>query len=194
MVANWLTLVFLKTIWLILGNHQPINHDPSFLEDAFEKGLLRNDKLTYVPLAATTDLVTPFALSWLGEQGTVFPLATIRLCTVPVEEGDGNSIDIDKLAFCDHVVDSQPKVINPWQAPFTVVSKGVDLLRVSGDNQGPALGNTVFVRFMEVLQAFRSKVAFLVNFCASETDCKDATFDIVRCFLSMIPSRTGTGK
>lgn len=78
----------------------------SCLEDAFEKDLLRDDKLAYVPLAAPTDLITPFALSWLGEQGTVFPLATIRLCSVPVEERDGNSIDINKLAFCDQVIDA----------------------------------------------------------------------------------------
>lgn len=104
------------------------NFNLASLEDAFQKDLLRDDKLTYVPLAATTDLITPFALSRLGEQGTVFPLATIRLCSVPVEEGDGNSIDINKLAFCDQVIDAQPKVIDTWQAPFTIVSKGIDFI------------------------------------------------------------------
>lgn len=161
----------------------PINCDRSCI---FEKGLLRDDKFTYVSLAATTDLVTPLALSWLGEQGTVFPLTTVRLCTVPVEEGDGDSMDINKLALCDHVIDAQPKVIDTWQASFTIVLEGIDFVRVSGDNQGSSLGDAVFVSFVEVLQAFRSKIAFLVNFCASETDCKDVKFDILRYFVSVI--------
>lgn len=105
---------------------------------------------------------------------------------VPVEEGDGDSVDIDKLAFCDHVVDAQPKVIDPRQAPFTIVSDGIDFIGASGDNQRPSLGNAVFVGFMEVPQAFQSKVALLVKFCASETDCKDVKFDILRCFCSII--------
>lgn len=149
------------------------------------KGLLRDDKLAYVPLGATTDLVTPFALGRLGEQGTVLALTAVGLCAVPVEEGDGDSMHINKLALCDHVIDPQPKVIDTWQASFTIVSEGIDLVRVSGDNQGSSLGDAVFVGFMEVLQAFRSKVAFLVNFCASETDCKDVKFDILRCSLNV---------
>lgn len=102
-----------------------------------------------------------------------------------MEEGDGDSVDINKLALGDHVIDAQPKVIDTWQASFTVVSEGVDLVRVSGDHQGSSLGDTVFVSFMEVLQAFRSKVAFLVKLCASETDCKDVKLDILRGFLNV---------
>jgi hypothetical protein len=33
---------------------------------------------------------------------------------------------------------------------------------------------------MEVLQAFRSKVAFLVKFCASETDCGDVGINYIK--------------
>lgn len=143
-------------------------------------------ELAYVPLAAVTGLVTPLALSCLGEEGTIFPLATVRLCLVPVEEGDGKPIDVNKLAFCDHVVDAQPKVTDPRQAPFTIVSEGVDFICASGYNQGPALGNAVFIGFVEVLRAFRGKVALLVKFCASETDCKDVRFDILTCYGSII--------
>lgn len=73
---------------------------------------------------------------------------------VPVEEGDGDSMDINKLALCDHVIDAQPKVIDTWQASFTIVSEGIDFVRVSGDNQGSSLGDAVFIGFMEVLQTF----------------------------------------
>ena len=75
---------------------------------------------------------------------------------------------------------------HPQQAPFTIVSEGVDFIRASGYNQGPALGNAVFIGFVEVLRAFRGKVALLVKFCASETDCKDVRFDILTCYGSII--------
>ena len=90
----------------------------------------------------------------MGEQDTVFPLATVRLCTVPVEEGDSDSVDVNKLAFRDHVIDAQPKVIDTWQALFTIVLEGVDFVGVPGDNQDSSFGNAVFIGLMEMLQTF----------------------------------------
>lgn len=80
-------------------------------------------------------------------------------------------MDVEELAFCDHVIYTQPKVIDTWQTPLTVVSEGIDFVGIPGDNQGSSLGNAVFVGFVVMLEAFRSKVAFLMNFGASKTDC-----------------------
>lgn len=63
-------------------------------------------------------------------------------------------MDIEELAFCDHVIYAQPKVVDTWQTLFTIVAEGADFVRVPGDGQGSSLGNAVFVGFMVVLQAF----------------------------------------
>lgn len=63
-------------------------------------------------------------------------------------------MDIEELAFCDHVIYAQPKVVDAWQTLLTIVAEGADFVGVPGDGQGSSLGNAVFIGFMVVLQAF----------------------------------------
>lgn len=97
-------LQLINVIWAYWGGLPAYLSWPVLLGRILRRGFLRDDKLTYVPLATSTGLIAPFPLSWLGEQDTVFPLATTWLGTVPVEEGDSESVDIEELAFCDHVI------------------------------------------------------------------------------------------